>query len=80
MRGLGYGLRRGFKNVIEGFIISVFINTLSLVPFFEPYKWTFAFINIASYLILLTAMPRWSNSYLIGWLLSIFVLSGTYLI
>jgi hypothetical protein len=77
MKGIGYGFRRGFEDVIEGFLISVFVNALSMIPFFEPYRWVFAFINIAGYLGLIAAMPRWSTSYLVGWILSIIVLSGS---
>ena len=77
MNGIGYGFRRGIEDFTKGFAISVFINALSMIPLFEPYKWTFALINMGSYLGLISTIPRWRISYLVGWILSIIVLSGT---
>jgi hypothetical protein len=81
MSKLEYGFKRAITEIVGGFVSSIvleaFVNA-GLIPVY--YMLLFHILNATGTLVLILAMPYWATTYIIGWLIGLWILSGSGLI
>lgn len=70
------GLDRAFGEIFGGLIIPITISSLvstGLIPYYSI--WILYLIGIGSVINLIREMSLWATSYIVGWLIGIFILT-----
>lgn len=79
--GFGYGLKRAITEILFGIVIAGILDAFAktnLIP--QGYFLLFNIINGLATIALFEAMPVWSTTYLIGWILGMIMLLNSGLI
>lgn len=71
-----YGVNRAIEEIIGGILTSVIVDVVvstELIPSY--FIWYFHLLKIASMIGLILTMPLWATSYIVGWLVGVFIMA-----
>lgn len=70
--GFDYAIEQIFGGIVTSVLVDVVVST-GLIPSY--FIWYFHLLNIAGMISLILAMPLWATSYIVGWLVGVFIMA-----